>query len=48
MINATDQMARASYLPKPPENTGEGPLFLQIARQIAHDIQARVLRPGAR
>jgi GntR family transcriptional regulator/MocR family aminotransferase len=41
-------MRRGSYQPKPPESPGEGPLFLQIARQIAHDIQTRVLRPGAR
>ena len=41
-------MARASYQPKPPKNDLEGPLFLQIARQIADDIQARVLRPGTR
>jgi GntR family transcriptional regulator/MocR family aminotransferase len=41
-------MRRGSYQPKPPESSGEGPLFLQIARQIAHDIQTRVLRPGAR
>ena len=41
-------MRRGSYQPRLPENAGEGPLFLQIARQIAHDIQTRVLRPGAR
>jgi GntR family transcriptional regulator / MocR family aminotransferase len=41
-------MRRGSYQPKPPESAGEVALFLQIARQIAHDIQARVLRPGAR
>jgi GntR family transcriptional regulator / MocR family aminotransferase len=44
----TDQMARAVYQPKPPQVAEEGPLFLQIARQIAGDIRARVLRPGAR
>jgi len=44
----TDQMARLQYKPKPPQATEEGPLFLQIARQIARDIQTRVLRPGAR
>jgi GntR family transcriptional regulator/MocR family aminotransferase len=41
-------MARASYQPKPPALSEESPLFLQIARQIAQDIQARVLTPGAR
>ena len=41
-------MRRGAYQPKPPENPGTGPLFLQIARQIAHDIEARVLRPGTR
>jgi GntR family transcriptional regulator / MocR family aminotransferase len=41
-------MARALYQPKPPLAAASGPLFLQIARQIAQDIQARVLRPGAR
>ena len=41
-------MARISYQPKPPRAAEEGPLFLQIARQIAHDIQTRLLRPGAR
>lgn len=48
MINQTDQMARASYQPKLPQFSGDSPLFLQIARQIAQDIQARVLPPGAR
>ncbi len=41
-------MARPSYSPKPPLSSGEEPLFLQIARQISRDIQARVLLPGAR
>jgi GntR family transcriptional regulator / MocR family aminotransferase len=41
-------MARPSYQPKPPRGSEEGPLFLQIARQIARDIQTRVLAPGAR
>jgi GntR family transcriptional regulator/MocR family aminotransferase len=41
-------MALARYQPKPPEPGRDEPLFLQIARQIARDIQTRVLRPGAR
>jgi GntR family transcriptional regulator/MocR family aminotransferase len=40
-------MARATYRPTTPLSD-EGPLFLQIARQIARDIQTRVLRPGSR
>jgi GntR family transcriptional regulator / MocR family aminotransferase len=48
VINQTDQMALLSYRPKPPHISEEGPLFLQIARQIARDIQTRVLAPGAR
>lgn len=41
-------MSRAVYQPKPPQAADSGPMFLQIARQIALDIQTRVLRPGAR
>lgn len=41
-------MARPAYLPSSPPSAHEGPLFLQIARRIAGDIQARVLLPGAR
>ena len=41
-------MPRPLYCPKPPEKAEESPLFLQIARQVAHDIQRRVLAPGAR
>jgi len=41
-------MARPLYSPKPPQKSETSPLFLQIARQIALDIQGRVLRPGAR
>jgi GntR family transcriptional regulator/MocR family aminotransferase len=41
-------MARPAYSPKSQGIPEEGPLFLQIARQIASDIQRRVLRPGAR
>jgi GntR family transcriptional regulator/MocR family aminotransferase len=41
-------MASPHYAPKPPETAGDEPLFLQIARQIAADIQRRVLGPGAR
>src|SRR6185369_2813827 len=41
-------MPRLLYSPKPPQKAEESPLFLQIARQIAHDIQGAVLRPGAR
>ena len=41
-------MARPAYSPKLQEISEEGPIFLQIARQIASDIQKRVLRPGAR
>lgn len=40
-------MARAQYQPRLPVIGAEMPLFLQISRQIAADIQARVLRPGA-
>ncbi|RYZ07851.1 MAG: PLP-dependent aminotransferase family protein [Myxococcales bacterium] len=40
-------MARSNYRPEPPQPHGEGPLFLQIARRIAEDIQRRVLRPGS-
>lgn len=40
-------MARARYCPKPPPHDAQTPLFLQIARQIADDIQRRVLAPGA-
>src|SRR6478735_1274463 len=40
-------MPRAAYAPTLP-NDQENPLFLSIARQIAQDIQRRVLRPGAR
>jgi GntR family transcriptional regulator / MocR family aminotransferase len=41
-------MARSAYRPQTPQIDAETPLFLQIARHIAGDIQARVLRPGAR
>jgi len=41
-------MARATYQPRVPEASQEGPVFLQIARQIANDIRARVLPPGSR
>jgi GntR family transcriptional regulator/MocR family aminotransferase len=47
MIIVTDQMARAAYRPNWPEGPDDQPLFLQISRQIARDIQARVLRPGS-
>jgi GntR family transcriptional regulator/MocR family aminotransferase len=40
-------MASPRYRPAPPEGAEE-PLFLQIARRIADDIQRRVLAPGAR
>lgn len=41
-------MARAAYAPTPPDEAAEVPLFLQIARDVARDIQAGVLKPGAR
>ena len=41
-------MARPAYCPKAPEAGRNEPIFLQIARQIAADIRARVLLPGAR
>jgi GntR family transcriptional regulator/MocR family aminotransferase len=40
-------MVRAQYCPSLPRSATDTPLFLQIARAIAADIQARVLRPGA-
>jgi GntR family transcriptional regulator/MocR family aminotransferase len=40
-------MARAAYQPHLPEIAADTPIFLQIARQISADIQARVLKPGA-
>ena len=39
-------MARAQYCPSLPQTASDDPLFLQIARKIAADIQARVLGPG--
>jgi len=41
-------MPPSAYRPRPLENALGVPLFLQIARQIADDIQTRVLRPGVR
>jgi GntR family transcriptional regulator / MocR family aminotransferase len=41
-------MGRPTYQPKFLQNTGETPVFLQIARQIAHDIQTGRLPRGAR
>lgn len=38
---------RSRYCPTPPVATHQVPQFLQIARQIAGDIQRRVLAPGA-
>ncbi len=40
-------MARSRYAPQVPDFGAESPLFLRIARQIADDIQRRVLAPGA-
>lgn len=47
MIILIDQMARPAYRPRLPQKAENAPLFLQIARQLARDIQARVLRPGS-
>src|SRR3954447_19890388 len=41
-------MPRPLYQPKPPQKAEMDPLFLQIARQIADDIQGSRLRAGAR
>ncbi len=41
-------MARAAYAPRAPDRAADVPLFLQIARDVAGDIRAGVLRPGAR
>ncbi len=40
-------MARTAYRPQCPPSADNEPLFLQISRQIARDIQGRVLRPGS-
>lgn len=48
MIFMTDQMARSAYVPGLELESGDTPLFLRIARRIAHDIERGVLVPGAR